>query len=61
MTSSESPRSSLMSKDGYHIWRPHTYDRRLQERVRRFRTTIASAIVGALQLKLTPQETQRLS
>jgi TolB-like protein/predicted Ser/Thr protein kinase len=45
--------------DGYHIW-SETYDRKL-ENVFAIQDEISSAIVNALQLKLTPQEQQRLS
>jgi adenylate cyclase len=45
--------------DGYHIW-SETYDRKL-ENVFAIQDEISSAIVKALQLKLTPQEQQRLS
>jgi TolB-like protein/predicted Ser/Thr protein kinase len=45
--------------DGYHIW-SETYDRKL-ENVFAIQDEISSAIVNALQLKLTPQEQQKLS
>jgi TolB-like protein/predicted Ser/Thr protein kinase len=45
--------------DGYHLW-SETYDRRLED-VFAIQDEISSAIVSALQLKLTPQETQRIS
>jgi len=45
--------------DGYHVW-SETYDRELKD-VFAIQDEISSAIVNALQLKLTPQEAQRLS
>jgi len=45
--------------DGYHLW-SETYDRKL-ENVFAIQDEISSAIVNALQLKLTPQEQQELS
>jgi TolB-like protein len=45
--------------DGYHLW-SETYDRKLDD-VFAIQDEISSAIVDALQLKLSPQETQRLS
>jgi serine/threonine protein kinase len=45
--------------DGYHIW-SETYDRKLED-VFAIQDEISSAIVNALQLKLTPQEQQSLS
>jgi len=40
--------------DGYHLW-SETYDRKLED-VFAIQDEISSAIVNALQLKLTPQE-----
>jgi TolB-like protein len=45
--------------DGYHIW-SETYDRKLED-VFAIQDEISSAIVNALQLKLTSQEQRRLS
>ena len=45
--------------DGYQLW-SETYDRELKD-VFAIQDEISSAIVGALQLKLTPQETQKIS
>jgi serine/threonine protein kinase/tetratricopeptide (TPR) repeat protein len=45
--------------DGYHLW-SKTYDRELKD-VFTIQDEIATDIVSALQLKLTPQETHRLS
>jgi len=45
--------------DGYHLW-SETFDRELED-VFAIQDEISSAIVNALQLKLTPQEQQRLS
>jgi len=45
--------------DGYHLW-SDTYNRKLED-IFAVQDEISSAIVNALQLKLTPQETQRLS
>jgi adenylate cyclase len=45
--------------DGYHLW-SEKYDRELKD-VFTIQDEISSAIVNALQLKLTPQEAQRLS
>ena len=45
--------------DGYQIW-SQTYDRTLED-VFAIQDEIASAIVDALQLKLSPQETHKLS
>jgi TolB-like protein/predicted Ser/Thr protein kinase len=45
--------------DGFHLW-SETYDRKLDD-VFAIQDEISSAIVNALQLKLTPQETRRLS
>jgi serine/threonine protein kinase len=45
--------------DGYHLW-SETYDRKLED-VFAIQDEISSAIVNALQLKLTPQEQQKLS
>ncbi len=45
--------------DGYHLW-SQTYDRKLED-VFAIQDEISSAIVDALQLKLSPQETRRLS
>ena len=45
--------------DGYHIW-SETYDREL-ENVFAIQDEISSAIVNALQLKLTPQEIEKIS
>jgi len=45
--------------DGYHLW-SETYDRELQD-VFAIQDEISSAIVNALQLKLTPQEIERIS
>jgi TolB-like protein/predicted Ser/Thr protein kinase len=45
--------------DGYHLW-SETYDRKLED-VFAIQDEISSAIVNALQLKLTPQEAQKIS
>jgi TolB-like protein/predicted Ser/Thr protein kinase len=45
--------------DGYHLW-SETYDRKLED-VFAIQDEISSAIVNALQLKLTPQETRKIS
>ncbi len=45
--------------DGYHIW-SERYDRTLED-VFAIQDEISAAIVNALELKLTPQEQQRLS
>jgi len=45
--------------DGYHLW-SETYDRKLED-VFAIQDEISSAIVNALQLKLTPQEAEKIS
>jgi len=45
--------------NGYHLW-SETYDRRLND-VFAIQDEISTAIIAALQLKLTPQETQKIS
>ena len=45
--------------DGYHLW-SETYDRELKD-IFAIQDEISSAIVNALKLKLTSQETQKLS
>jgi len=45
--------------DGYHLW-SETYDRKLED-VFAIQDEISAAIVNALQVKLTPQETRKIS